>query len=93
MIGGYYALEDDGANISSDVEIHTLAELQALPYPPNIVTIVGESPYIEDLDEWLSETEVGDLAYEEMDMGEKAAEIAFNLSDIFNESKIKKNKK
>lgn len=93
MIGGYYALEDDGSNISSDVEIHTLAELQALPYPPNIVTIVGESPYIEDLDEWLSETEVGDLAYEEMDMGEKAAEIAFNLSDIFNESKIKKNKK
>ena len=93
MIGGYYALVDDGANISPDVEIHTLADLQALPYPPNIVTVVGDSPYIEDLDEWLSETEVGDLAYEEMDMGEKAAEIAFNLSDIFNESKIKKNKK
>lgn len=55
LIGTYYPLEDDGRNILSDVKICTLGELQALSNPPNIVTIVGITPYIENLNEWLDE--------------------------------------
>lgn len=89
MIGSYFAL-DVGDNVPN-LDVVSLEDLQELPYPPNVITIVGDSPYIEDLDEWLEETSVeGDEAdFEEMDMGEKAAEIAFYLSDIF-ESKAKK---
>ena len=88
LIGGYFPL--DNGTAPAGLETSTLAELQELPYPPNVITIVGDSPYIEDLDEWLSETDIGaDESFEQMDMGEKAAEIAFNLSDIF-ESKNKR---